>query len=114
MSKTDMVSLLNIGPGYIGPWGFLPQQSMVRRGIDVAARAAITVAGKAVLQPRSDDLSTSGASSGVGRIRERRCNAGICGLVGHQVLQLAERPAAKRSLAFLPRPTPRVSSEGFL
>jgi hypothetical protein len=27
---------------------------------------------------------------------------------------LAERPAAKRSLAFLPRPTSRVSSEGFL
>jgi hypothetical protein len=90
-----MASLLHIGPVYIGPWrkGCLAKQGMVRRGIDVAVRAAPTVAGNALLHPRSD-LTTFGANfAGVGRNSELRCNAGIRGLVGHELLQLAERPA---------------------
>jgi hypothetical protein len=52
-----------------------------------------TVAGKAVLHPRSD-LTTFGANfAGVGRNSEQRCNVVIRDLVGYEVLQLAQRPA---------------------
>jgi hypothetical protein len=92
-----MASLRNIGPVYIGPWrkGCLAKPGMVRRGIDVAVGPATPVAGKAVLHPRSD-LTIFGANfAGVGRNSELRCHAGIRGLVGHELPQLAERPAMR-------------------
>jgi hypothetical protein len=46
-----------------------------------------------VLDPPPDLTTFEASFAGVGRNSELRCDAGIGGLVGHQALQLAQRPA---------------------